>query len=109
MIYLLDADTLIFMIRGLKSSNHHQASLERAQKLVDRCRQAECGVLKVWFSLLFLTMTDHASFVPRIAQQLDVYSATIRPCVGGAMTGQLTVGSEANALVRPRVEGIATC
>lgn len=24
MIYLLDADTLIFMIRGLKSSNRHQ-------------------------------------------------------------------------------------
>ena len=31
MIYLLDTDTLIFMIRGLKSSNRHQASRERAQ------------------------------------------------------------------------------
>lgn len=41
MIYLLDADTLIFMIRGLKSSNRHQASRERARKLVDRCRQAQ--------------------------------------------------------------------
>ena len=41
MIYLLDADTLIFMIRGLKSSNRHPASRERAQKLVDRCRQAQ--------------------------------------------------------------------
>lgn len=41
MIYLLDADTRIFMIRGLKSSNRHQASRERAQKLVDRCRQAQ--------------------------------------------------------------------
>ena len=38
---MLDADTLIFMIRGLKSSNRHQASRERAQKLVDRCRQAQ--------------------------------------------------------------------
>lgn len=36
MIYLLDADTLIFMIRGLKSSNRHQASRERARKQVDR-------------------------------------------------------------------------
>ena len=36
MIYLLDADTLIFMIRGFKSSNRHQASRERTQKLVDR-------------------------------------------------------------------------
>ena len=41
MIYLLDADTLIFMIFGLKSSHRHQASRERAQKLVDRCRQAQ--------------------------------------------------------------------
>ncbi len=41
MIYRLDADTLIFMIRGLKSSNRHPASRERAQKLVDRCRQAQ--------------------------------------------------------------------
>jgi tRNA(fMet)-specific endonuclease VapC len=41
MIYLLDTDTLIFMIRGLKSSNRHQASRERAQKLVDRCRQTQ--------------------------------------------------------------------
>ncbi len=39
--YLLDADTLIFMIRGLKLSNRHQARRERAQKLVDRCRRAQ--------------------------------------------------------------------
>ncbi len=77
--------------------------------LLFACGQAERGVLKVWYSLLFLTLSNHASFLPRIAQQLDVYSATIRPCVGGAMTCQLTVGSEANALLRPRVEGIATC
>lgn len=41
MIYLLDTDTLIFMIRGLKSSNRHQASRDRAQKLVARCRLAQ--------------------------------------------------------------------
>ena len=43
MIYLLDTDTLIFMIRGLKSSNRHQASRDRAQKLVDRCRQSQAA------------------------------------------------------------------
>lgn len=43
MIYLLDTDTLIFMIRGLKSSNRHQGSRERAQKLVDRCRQTQAN------------------------------------------------------------------
>ena len=43
MIYLLDTDKLIFMIRGLKSSNRHQASRDRAQKLVDRCRQSQAA------------------------------------------------------------------
>jgi len=43
MIFLLDTDTLIFMIRGLKSSNRLQASRDRAQKLVDRCRQAQAN------------------------------------------------------------------
>ena len=32
MIYQLDTDMLIFMIRGLKSTNRHQASRERAQE-----------------------------------------------------------------------------
>ncbi|MFM9964334.1 MAG: hypothetical protein ACKV2Q_24290 [Planctomycetaceae bacterium] len=41
MIYLLDADTRIFMIRRLKSSNRHPSRRERAQKLVERCRQAQ--------------------------------------------------------------------
>ena len=39
--YRVDADTQIFMIRRLKSSNRHQANRERAQKLVDRCRRAQ--------------------------------------------------------------------
>lgn len=38
---MLDTDTLIFMIRGLKSSNGQSASRDRAQRLVDRCRQAQ--------------------------------------------------------------------
>ena len=43
MIYRLDADTLIFMmIRGLKSSNRHQASRERAQKL---------GIVQTWVAM----------------------------------------------------------
>ena len=35
-------------------------------------------------------------------------SATIRLCVGEAMSFRLEVGSEANALLRRRVDGIAT-
>jgi tRNA(fMet)-specific endonuclease VapC len=41
MIYLLDTDTLIFMIRGLKASGRQWARRQRAMKLTDRCRQAQ--------------------------------------------------------------------
>lgn len=43
MIYLLDTDTLIFMIRGIKSSNRDQARHDRAQKLVDHCRKSQAA------------------------------------------------------------------
>jgi tRNA(fMet)-specific endonuclease VapC len=41
MIYLLDSDLLIFMIRGLKASPRQRAQRDRATKLVERCRQAQ--------------------------------------------------------------------
>jgi len=40
MIYLLDTDTLIYMVRGLKGSARRQV-LERAVALVERCRRAQ--------------------------------------------------------------------
>jgi len=40
MIYLLDTDMLIFMVRGLKSAKKTQ-NHQRAQALVDRCRKAQ--------------------------------------------------------------------
>jgi tRNA(fMet)-specific endonuclease VapC len=40
MIYLLDTDTLIYMIRGHKPSARRQVR-ERARRLVARCRQAQ--------------------------------------------------------------------
>ncbi len=40
MIYLLDTDTLIYMIRGLKASARRQVR-ERARGLIERCRQAQ--------------------------------------------------------------------
>jgi tRNA(fMet)-specific endonuclease VapC len=40
MTYLLDTDTLIFLIRGLKARPRQKARRERAAKLLDRCRQA---------------------------------------------------------------------
>jgi tRNA(fMet)-specific endonuclease VapC len=40
MIYVLDTDTLIYMIRGLKPTARPEQR-ERAQELVERCRQAQ--------------------------------------------------------------------
>ncbi len=40
MIYLLDTDTLVYMIRGLKTSARRQVR-ERARELVEHCRQAQ--------------------------------------------------------------------
>lgn len=42
MIYLLDTDTLIFMVRGLKSSRRPKAR-QQAQALVSRCREAQAA------------------------------------------------------------------
>ena len=40
MIYLLDTDTLVFMVRGLKSGRR-PAEQQRARGLVQRCRRAQ--------------------------------------------------------------------
>jgi tRNA(fMet)-specific endonuclease VapC len=40
MIYVLDTDTLIYMIRGLKASARRQMR-QRARRLVERCQQAQ--------------------------------------------------------------------
>ena len=40
MIYLLDTDTLIYMVRGLKSGKKPKDK-ERAQALVERCQKAQ--------------------------------------------------------------------
>jgi tRNA(fMet)-specific endonuclease VapC len=43
MIYLLDTDLLIFMIRGLKASTRLATHRDRAAALVDRCRKVQSG------------------------------------------------------------------
>jgi tRNA(fMet)-specific endonuclease VapC len=42
MIYLLDTDMLIFMVRGLKSTRR-PAQRQRAQELVEHCRQPQAA------------------------------------------------------------------
>ena len=42
MIYLLDTDTLIFMVRGLKPARRH-LQRKRARQLAERCRSAQAA------------------------------------------------------------------
>ena len=42
MIYLLDTDILIYMLRGLKSAKHLK-NRQRAQALVERCRATQAA------------------------------------------------------------------
>jgi tRNA(fMet)-specific endonuclease VapC len=41
MLYLLDTDTIVLMIRGLKAPPRQRARRELALALVERCRQAQ--------------------------------------------------------------------
>lgn len=43
MIYLLDTDIVIFMVRGLKSSTRQRARRDKALAIVERCRQAQAS------------------------------------------------------------------
>jgi tRNA(fMet)-specific endonuclease VapC len=54
MIYLLDTDMLIFMIRGLKPSRP-QPQRRRARQLVDRCRQVRTDGHNVGLSAITIS------------------------------------------------------
>lgn len=41
MLFMLDTDTVIFMVRGLKASPRQRTRREKARALVERCRQAQ--------------------------------------------------------------------
>ena len=43
MIYLLDTDLLIFMVRGLKATARRARQRQQAARLMDRCRKAQAA------------------------------------------------------------------
>jgi tRNA(fMet)-specific endonuclease VapC len=61
MIYLLDTDTLIFMIRGLKAKQRHRTQRERAEKLVDRCRHEESDGHEVGVSAITVSELEYGA------------------------------------------------
>ena len=63
MIYLLDTDTLIYMVRGLKSTKHPK-NRQRALGLVDRCRNTQAAGDSVGLSAVTVSELEfgaHAS------------------------------------------------
>jgi tRNA(fMet)-specific endonuclease VapC len=74
MIYLLDTDTLIYMIRGLKASARRQVR-ERARDLAGRCRQAQTDGQAVGVSAITISELE---FGARKSGHYDEEIAAIR-------------------------------
>jgi tRNA(fMet)-specific endonuclease VapC len=70
MIWLLDTDTLIFMVRGLKSVRR-PVNRRRAQELVDRCRQVQVAGDSVGLSAVTVSELEFG------AQKRSRYDAEI--------------------------------
>jgi tRNA(fMet)-specific endonuclease VapC len=102
MIYLLDTDTLIFMIRGLKAGPRQRGQRERATKLVERCQEEqkaghEIGISAITVSELEYGARNSSSYDDEIAAvqkilvpfQLYDYDATRCPLHFGRLRYEL--------------------
>ena len=91
MIYLLDTDLLIFMIRGLKTSTRRAADRERATGLVDCCRKAQASGDSVGLSAVTISelefgarnsgkYEEEIAAVRKILAPFDLYSYDPASC-----------------------------
>ena len=74
MIILLDTDMLIFMVRGLKSARR-PAQRQRAQDLVERCRQTQTAGDSVGLSAVTVSELE---FGARNSDQYETEIAAVR-------------------------------
>jgi tRNA(fMet)-specific endonuclease VapC len=74
MIYLLDTDTLIFLIRGLKPARR-PAQRKRAHQLVDRCRQVRSSGDSVGLSAITVSELE---FGARGSDDYQIEMAAVR-------------------------------
>lgn len=90
MIFLLDTDILIFMIRGLKSARRPMQR-QRAQELVSRCRAAQAAGDSIGLSAVTLSELEfgascsgdyeaEATAVRMILHPFDVYGYDAISC-----------------------------
>ena len=74
MIYLLDTDTMIYLVRGLKTkrrTKHHLQMRQRARALVKRCKQAQSAGHSVGLSAITVSELEYG------AQRSDHYETEI--------------------------------
>src|SRR5437588_11847375 len=74
MIYLLDTDLLIFMVRGLKPRKR-PAQRQRAQGLVDRCQRHQAAGGSVGLSAVTISELE---FGARLSQDHEAEMAAVR-------------------------------
>lgn len=65
MVYLLDTDVLIFMIRGLHSGSKRQKSVVQAQRLESRCREAQAAGHSVGLSAITVSEVEFGAMAGR--------------------------------------------
>jgi tRNA(fMet)-specific endonuclease VapC len=91
MIYLLDTDTRIYMVRGLKAAGRRQGRHERALGLVERCRHAQneghaVGVSAITVSELEFgarksgRYEDESAAVAKILAPFETYDYSAASC-----------------------------
>ncbi len=117
MIYLLDTDLLIFMIRGLKTTARRARQRRQADALLDRCRQAQAaddsvGLSAITVSELEFGAQNSARYEEEIAAVAQVltpfdlydYDAVVCPKHYGRIRHELE-----NVGPNDRIDGHADC
>jgi tRNA(fMet)-specific endonuclease VapC len=90
MTYILDTDTLIYMVRGLKASARRQVR-ERARDLVERCRRAQADGHTVGVSAITVSelefgarksgrYEDEVAAVAKILAPFETYDYAAASC-----------------------------
>jgi tRNA(fMet)-specific endonuclease VapC len=75
MLFVLDTDTIIFMVRGLKAGQRQRARREKALALVERCRRAQAEGDSVGLSAITVSELE---FGARLSDSYEDEVATVR-------------------------------
>ncbi len=62
MLYVLDTDTIIFMLRGLRAPARQRARREKALGLVARCREAQASGDEVGLSAITVSELEFGAY-----------------------------------------------